>query len=179
MILKCCCHISKQRILQLSSHCSCPDSDPWGNLWYRHMGCSLSSPRPLHPHTVVYLKMRQDGKEQDIGPRYLRCVSKEWFQWAQPLVSFDFTKKSTKFINLRWMVLINSNLLMFRLPDLCCKTPKYPGPSIISSEQFLRAIWEAISWTWSPQKIHPIKLNSNFYLVQFFFSVNGTILLTR
>ena len=33
------------------------------------------------------------------GPRELRCISKEWFQWAQTL-AFYYTEKSAKFINL-------------------------------------------------------------------------------
>lgn len=42
----------------------------------------------------------QDGKEQDTGPRPLKCISKEWFQWAQTLVS-SHTQKNAKIIKLR------------------------------------------------------------------------------
>ena len=57
---------------------------------------------------------------------------------------------------------------MFWLPGLCCKTPMYPGSSLTSSEQFLRAIWEAATWAWSPQKVCQIKQFSTFRLWIFF-----------
>ena len=41
-----------------------------------------------------------------------------------------------------WFSLINSNILVFWLPGLCCKTPLYLSSS---SAQSLRAIWEAAS----------------------------------
>ena len=48
----------------------------------------------------------QDGKTQDTGPREVRCISKEWFQRAQTLVS-SHKRKSIKFINLRCLVFFN------------------------------------------------------------------------
>jgi len=47
------CHISKQKMLQPSSQ------------------QALQLPSTVHPEGT------QDGKEQDTGPRYLRCISKE------------------------------------------------------------------------------------------------------
>ena len=94
-------HISKQRISWSSSH------------------------QPLRPSQQCSLRGIQDGEKQDTGRlqptrllhpwdspgkstgvgchfllhRQLRCISKEWFQWAQPLVSSH--RKSTKFVNWR------------------------------------------------------------------------------
>ena len=48
-----CCHISKQRMLQESSHL------------------------PLQPHPSVNPERIQDGEKQDTGPRQLKCKSKE------------------------------------------------------------------------------------------------------
>ena len=66
---------------------------------------------------IIYMYIK---KAQDTGTRWLRCLSKEWFQWAQALAS-SHIKKSPKFLNLRYLVLIISNLFMFWLPSLCCK----------------------------------------------------------
>ena len=43
----------------------------------------------------------QNKKAQDTSPRWLRCMSKEWFQWAQTLAS-SHTYNSTKFLNFRY-----------------------------------------------------------------------------
>ena len=67
-----------------------------------------------------------------------------------------------------WFSLINSNLLMFWLPGLHCKTPIYPRSSLTSSEQSLRATWEAASGAWSPQKVCQMKQFSTFRMCIFF-----------
>ena len=75
--------------------------------------------------------------------------------------------------SLTWDVcfpLINSNLLMFHRSGFCYKTPIYPGSSLISLGQSLRAIWEAVSQAWDPQKVHWIKHNPQLLGCAFFFS---------
>ena len=49
------------------------------------------------------------------------------------------------------------------------KIPIYPGSSPTSLEQSLKVIWESVSWTWSPQKIHWIKHNSQLLGCAFFY----------
>ena len=75
------CRISKQRMFQPSS---------------RHM---TATPRWCTEGI-------QDGKEQDTGPRWMRCISEEWFQWAQTLAS-SHTQESTRSSNLRSLVFFN------------------------------------------------------------------------
>ena len=101
------------------------------------------------PATTATLKAALWGdsrrRKQNTGPRF-KCISTEWFQWAQILASYQILR-GAKLINLRCLVsLINSDLLMFWLPVFLAKCPKYPGSSLTSSEQSLRAIWEAVSW---------------------------------
>ena len=57
----------------------------------------------LQPLPAMSPEETRDVKTQDTGPRELRCISKEWFQWAQTLASSQ-TKKSTKFLTLRDLV---------------------------------------------------------------------------
>ena len=52
------------------------------------------------------------------------------------IVSFH-TQKNAKFVNLSCLACFNSNLLMFCLPGLCCKTSVYPGSSLTPQEQHL------------------------------------------
>ena len=121
-------------------------------------GHQASSPyhRPPHPHSesegtqdgdkqaacchapshcrspTVSPEGTQDGREQDTGPRQLRCISKEWLPWAQTLASSQI-EKSTKFIDLlSWFFFfwVNSNLFKFWLPVLFCKIPIHPGSSL-------------------------------------------------
>ena len=73
---------------------------------------------------------------------------KKWFQWAQTLASSHTQKNSLNSLTRDvWFSVINSNTLMFLPPGFCCKTLTYPGSSITSSEQSLRATWEAVFWT--------------------------------
>ena len=53
-------------------------------------------------------------KDQDAGPRKLRCIGKEWFQWAQMLAILR--GRLTSLIWDIWLTLLNNNLLIARLP---------------------------------------------------------------
>ena len=110
-------HISKQRMLHPSATTATPNGAHRGDLGWR---------------------------KADTGPRELRCISKEWFQWAQTLPLQIHRKVLNSLTYYIWFSLINSNLLMFQLPGLCCKTPIYPGPSLTPLEQSLRTIWEVV-----------------------------------
>ena len=59
-----------------------------------------------------------------------------------------------------WFSLTNNNLLMLRLPALCCKTPIYPGSSPRLLVSSLRVAWNAASQAWSPKNSRRIKHNS-------------------
>ena len=126
------------------------------------------------PATTATLKAVPWGhsrwRKQNTGPRYFKSISMEWFQWAQILASYQILR-GAKFINLRCLVsLINSDLLMFRLPVFLAKCPEYPGSSLTSSEQSLRAIWEAVSWLKSPVCLLNKTEFSTFRLCIFFRS---------
>ena len=58
-----------------------------------------------------------------------------------------------KYLNsLTWDVWFscNNDLLMFRLPALCCNTSVWPDTPLASSEQFFQG-WDAASRAWSPK----------------------------
>ena len=69
-------------------------------------------------------------KHQDAGPRKLRCIGKEWFQWAYMLAILRGWL--TSLIWDIWLTLLNNNLLIARLPapwskllhGLTCPYPK-------------------------------------------------------
>ena len=77
------------------------------------------------------------------------------------MLASSHTQENAKFINLRYLVFFNSNLLMFWLPRFCCKTPIYPGSSLTSLEQPQSKPKGWVSGL-SPQKIYRIKYNSQF-----------------
>ena len=56
---------------------------------------------------------------QNADPWELRCVWQEWLPWAQILAS-SHTQKSTKFLNLGYLVFLN-NTLIFKLLAPRCK----------------------------------------------------------
>ena len=106
-------------------------------------------------------RFRMEKSRGDAGPGELRTL-KEWFQWAQTLVS-SHSEKSTKFLGY-WFLSINSYLLMFRLSGFCGKNFCISW-LLSSSKQSLRDIWKAVFWGMSPQKTPWIKHNSQL-LVQ-------------
>ena len=58
-----------------------------------------------------------------------------------------------------WFSLIDNNVLMFRLPAICCKTSLTYGSTPPSPPPWLsfRVTWDAVSQAWSPQNSHCIK----------------------
>ena len=70
------CHISKQRMLQPSSHYSCPHGEPQGTSGWRLVSCLPPSPQPLQRFPAVLPERCPDRKGQDAGTRQPRCLSK-------------------------------------------------------------------------------------------------------
>ena len=130
------CHISKQRMLQASSHYSCPRGEPRGSSGWRLMGCLPPSPQPLQPFPAVLPERFPDGNEQAAGTRQPRCLSKGWYQWAQTSHLHIHRKVLNSLTWHIWFSLINNNLLMFRLPALVAKLLYVSAPRLASSEQF-------------------------------------------
>ena len=82
------CHISKQRMSQSSVTAATTDGElvsPEGTQEGKNT-CHLAAIR-LGPLPTVSPEETQGVKIQDTGPRWLRCISKEWVQWAQTLAS--------------------------------------------------------------------------------------------
>ena len=95
-------------------------------MWIKNVACHISKQRILKQSaTAVTLiagsRETQDGKEQNTGLRWQRCISKEWFQWPQTLDVPQNRKVLNSLIWEIWFSLINGNLLMLQLHDLCCE----------------------------------------------------------
>ena len=73
------------------------------------MNCRMPG-LPVHQAAAVPYGENWDlgrmWKTQDTDPRWLRCIWKEWFQWAQTLAS-SHTQEGTGFLHLR-LVFCNS-----------------------------------------------------------------------
>ena len=111
----------------------------------------------------------QDGEKQDTGPRPLRCMGKEWFQWAQPLAT-SWLEKKTKFIHLRYLGFFKKLMVIFWCSDhliLVAKTV-YSGSSLIFFRAVPQSYLRDCLLGQSPQKVHGIKHNSQFLGCAFF-----------
>ena len=106
-------------------------------------------------------KEAQDVKTQDTGPRSPRFIQKEWFQWAQTPTS-SHTQKSSRFLNLGYLVFFNSQKYFWCSDDLPFVADSYTTwlLSLPSENSFLRVTWDAVSQVWSPKNFHQIKHNS-------------------
>ena len=61
--------------------------EPWGNSGRKEYLPSNIAPIRLQSSPAVSPEETQDVKPRDTGPRRLRCIPKEWLQWALALVS--------------------------------------------------------------------------------------------
>ena len=105
----------------------------------------------------------QEGKDRMLTPDSWDAYEMNDFSRPRFLyLPINTKKKNKKTLNSLiwniWFYLINSNLLIFRLPIPCCKLLYNltlssfflsPNRTTPSSEQFYQVIWEAISWAWS------------------------------
>ena len=98
------CPVSKQRMSQSAVIVASRDGklvSPEGTqeakeyLWF---SSHQTAATPYYePEDTQYLKT------QHTGPRYLRCISKEWFLWAHILV-YACIKKNAEFLNVKYLV---------------------------------------------------------------------------
>ena len=143
---KCCLpyQLTKDAASVKPSATSAPTGEPWGNSGWWQMGCLLPSPQPLQPPPRVQPEGTQNGKEQDTGLRELRCISKEWFQWAQ-ILHLPIHRKALHSLTWDvWFSLINSHLLVFWPPGLCYKNSyvSWLHPAF-HLQSHLPVIWDA------------------------------------
>ena len=123
------CHISKQRMLRPSSQEGAQDGDKQAAHCQAISHCS-------NPQLCILRALRMEKH------RILALDSKGVYQrnnFNEPRLLHLPYIENAKFINPIYLVFFNSNLLMFRLPGLPCKTPMYLGSSLTSSEPSLRA----------------------------------------
>ena len=138
------CHISKQRLLQPSSHCSCPKR--WALRGLRmETGCRPSRPQLLQPPPWCTSSGLRMGKHRTQAPESWGADQRNDFSQPRLLHLPIHRKLLNSLTSDSWLSLINSHLLMFQLPGLFCKTPIDPGSSLTSWEQPLRAVWDAAS----------------------------------
>jgi len=111
----------------------------------------------------------QDGEKQDTGPRELKGMWKEWFQWAQPLATFGWRKRLNSFTWGIWVffILINGHFWCSDHLILVAKTV-YSGSSLIFFRAVPLSYLRGCLLGQSPQKVHGIKHNSQFLGCAFF-----------
>ena len=143
---KCCLlavvKLTKQKISQSSASTTRWAGEPWGN------SGGNKEYLPSSSHQTASTPNRNPGeteamKTQDAGPRQLRHISGEWFQWAQTISSFH-----RKVLNsLTWDICFP--LIFFFFPATCplllklvciLIAPLFPGSS------FLRVAWDVLLW---------------------------------
>ena len=125
----------------------------------------------LQPLPMVSPEKTQDVKIQDTGPDSWGIYQRNDFSEPRLL----YLPIQRKALNLGYLVFFNNNLLMFRLPTLCCKTSvTWLLPSLPWSSS-LRVTWDAVSWTWSPKNSHWIKHNSQFLDCEYSFKPTGPL----
>ena len=71
-----------------------------------------ATPSGVHPEEML------GETAQGTGFQEQRCISKQWFQWAQTLHPPKHRKALDSLTSDVWFSLINNNLLMFWLPDV-------------------------------------------------------------
>jgi len=127
--------------------------EPWGEL--RKETCHFSSHQTAATPKVSPKEI-QDVKTLVTSPRYLRCISKEWFRWAQTL-HLPIQRKVLN--SLTWAIqfsFISINLL-FLLPAPPCTTPIYPSSPLTSLEQFSQGYLRCCLLGLSPEFYPPNK----------------------
>ena len=108
----------------------------------KHKCCPPSSHQPLLPPWGEF-RWRQTW----YGPLELRCISKEYFQWAT-LLHLSINRKALKF-EMSVVFFLYVWLVIFWHSTTCCcgcfsaRTAMYPGSSLISLEQFPKDLWKA------------------------------------
>ena len=116
-----------------------------------------SSPGERSSH-LGHLPLIKLNKEIRFGPRELRCIWKEWIQWAQRLASsicsmlnsftwcLIFVSAAHGIAKSDW-VTEQQQSLMFRLPSPFYKL-YHLSPPLAVLEQFSQNCWDSVSWAW-------------------------------
>ena len=80
-------------------------------------------------------------------------------EFSEPI--FPYLERA-KFLNLRYLLFLTIIFDVQTICLLCCKLLYNLTPSPASSEQFLRAPWDAASQAWNPKNFPPKKTTLNF-----------------
>ena len=137
-------------------------------------GCPPSSSQPFHPTQQCTLRRLRMRKHRLLGPDSWGAYKRNDFNELR-LLHLPIHRKALNSLTWNvWFSLINSNLSMFRLPGLCCKTPMYPGSSLTSLEQPLRAICEAGLLDLKSSECAPNQTQLSTFRLCIFFSVDSS-----
>ena len=122
-----------------------PEGTQDGDKQWRQTGCRLPSPQPLQSRQLCTLRGLRMEKSRTQAPENWGACQRNDFSEPR-LLHLHIHRKVLKSLTWAiWFSLMNSNLLMSDCLVFVAKTPKYPGSSLPSLEQSLRAIWEAAS----------------------------------
>ena len=125
------CHISKQRMLQPSSHYSHSDGEPWGNSGRRQMSCPLPSPQSLQPPPKDAPWGDSGWQSTGYWPQIAEVRIKGMISGSPDSCIFPYIEKGLNSLTWDiWFSLINSHLWCSDYLVFVAKTPKYPPPPL-------------------------------------------------
>ena len=96
-------------------------------------------------HTCHPLQWQETG----FGPRQLRCIWKEWIQWAQRL-AFPTHRTLIPRLDSGFPYYLTKIFDVQTACPLCWKLVYSLTPSPASLEHFSQSYWDTVSWSWSP-----------------------------
>ena len=128
------CHISKQRMSSVFAALQHELVNP-KETQERKNTCRVAAIR-LKPLPIVSLEESQDVTRQGLAPDTWGAYQENDFSEPRLLHHPTYRKALNSLTWGIWFSIINSNILTFRLPALCCKTPIYYGSPL----RLLRAI---------------------------------------
>ena len=169
------CCISKQRTLQPSSHCikSTPKVSPEETQAGNWMPASSSQSLHPSPHEYTLKKLRMT--------KYKTLALDSWgadprTNISQPgLLKLPMLRKALNSLTWDvWFSLITSKLFRSQLPGLYCTNIHMSWLQPASSEESLRATWEAVSWAEVLSFVSKIKCNSQLLGGVLFFFFKST-----
>ena len=153
------CHISKQ-----GCHSHHQLQPPWmwvGQLWRNSGRKELLPSSSCQTATTPYGELRGNSgcEKRVLAPDSWGAYQRNDFSEPRLLHLPMHSKALNSLTWVIWFSLINSNVLMFRLPAICCKTSLTYGSTPPSPPPWLsfRVTWDAVSQAWSPQNSHCIK----------------------
>ena len=126
---------SVNKDVRVISSCSAP---VWASGLSGNSGrriCSLAAFRLQTLPKVSPEERKLRLRKQNAGPRQVRCIWKERFQWAQTLAS-PHTQKSTEFLDSAYLLFFTNSALMLRLPAVCHRVLCSLAPAFTPWQQF-------------------------------------------